>query len=304
MTNPGSALMELAAASQREFVMCAPFAKEHVVAKVLSVVPAGVRVWLFTRWRPDEVAAGVSDTQVLSVVRSRGGDVYLYDRLHAKYYRNEHGVLLGSANLTGTALGWNRNPNLELLVTSTYDAIDAVERILHESCTVATYQLAREVDEIAALLPAVARDVPAVKHAGEPDIWIPSLRMPSDLYRAYQYGAGSLAARSGGAAAEDLSVLDLPPGLDREQFETLVAHRLRNQPVFISIENHLSEPRRFGEMRQLLSRIAGIDRKEAEESWQTTMRWMFEFLPQRYQRSTFRHSEVISLTTSGAGSNL
>lgn len=298
VTNPGSALLELAAASQREFVMCAPFAKEHVVTKVLSAVPAGVRVWLFTRWRPEEVAVGVSDTQVLSVVRSRGGVVYLYDQLHAKYYRNEQDVLLGSANLTATALGWNQNPNLELLVTSTQDAIETVEHILYKNCMVATDQLAREVDEIAALLPSVVRDVPAVRDAGRPDIWIPSLRMPSDLYTAYRYGSSSLAARSGEAAAEDLSVLDLPPGLDRGQFEALVAHRLRNMPVFAHIEDFLSEPRRFGEMRQLLARIARIDRKLAEESWQTTMRWMFEFLPQRYQCSTFRHSEVVSLTTS------
>src|SRR6478752_6932644 len=116
MTTPGMALMELAAASRREFVMCAPFAKESVVSKVLSAVPKGVRIQLFTRWRPDEVAAGVSDTRVLSVVRSRGGAVYLYDRLHAKYYRNENDALIGSANLTATALGWGSNPNLELLV--------------------------------------------------------------------------------------------------------------------------------------------------------------------------------------------
>src|SRR5690348_14297285 len=90
MTELGDVLMELAASSREEFVMCAPFAKEAVVERVMSAVPVDVRVVLYTRWRPEEVAAGVSDTQVLQVLRSRGGPVYLHNRLHAKFYRNEN----------------------------------------------------------------------------------------------------------------------------------------------------------------------------------------------------------------------
>src|ERR1700758_8643 len=107
MIELGDALMDLAASSRCEFVMCAPFAKQAVVSRVMSVVPNDVEVALYTRWRPEEVAAGVSDTQGLPILRSRGGVVYLHDRLHAKFYRNESQVLLGSANLTATALGWS-----------------------------------------------------------------------------------------------------------------------------------------------------------------------------------------------------
>lgn len=295
MTNLGSALVELAASSRREFIMCAPFAKERVVSEVLAAVPGGVQIRLFTRWRPDEVAAGVSDTEVLDVVRSRGGAVFLYDRLHAKYYRNEADVLIGSANLTATALGWSQNPNLELLVTSSQQEIDGVERLLIEESTEATDELAREVEAIAALLPSVVEDVAAAETVETAPIWIPTLRMPSDLYTAYRYGTGSLASRSGDAAAADLSVLDLPPGLDREQFYALVSHRLRSYPLFVHIDRFLDMQRRFGEMRQLLSRIAGLNRTRAEESWQTVLRWMSEFLPERYTHTIYRYSEVISL---------
>lgn len=285
--------MELAAESRREFVMCAPFAKECVVSQVLSAVPDDVSIRLFTRWRPDEVAAGVSDTGVLGAVRSRGGAVLLHDRLHAKYYRHENGALIGSANLTATALGWSRNPNLELLIRSRDPEISPLEEYLSAHSIVATDEIAREVDAIAAMLPSVEVDE-VIERGADPGIWIPALRMPSDLFAAYDGGPSSLATRSAGAAAADLQVLDLPVGLRRDQFYSLVGHRLSSQPVFAKIDEYLTQPRRFGEMRGMLSRGVGLDRDQAEQSWQTLVRWMLEFLPTRYAHSTFRHSEVVS----------
>jgi hypothetical protein len=225
MKTPGASLLGLAAASQREFVMCAPFAKATVVAEVVSAVPAGVRIVLFTRWRPDEVAAGVSDTEVLAVVRERGGVVYLHDRLHAKYYRNEESALIGSANLTATALGWTSTPNLELLVASSDNGIDLMERELIANGIIATDEIAQEVDTIAELLPAGNEALENPVQSMGSAYWIPYLRMPSDLFAAYEYGSACLASRSAEAAAADLSALDLPPGLSREQFDVLVARR-------------------------------------------------------------------------------
>ena len=304
MTILGTALLELANESSREFVMCAPFAKQREVSNVLSVVPDGVRIVLFTRWRPDEVAAGVSDTEVLSLINARGGAVYLHDRLHAKFYRNESRALLGSANLTGTALGWSSNPNIELLVESDDRAIHGVEQRLAAESIVATDEIAREVEELAALLPVRVR-LPDSFDAAQPvENWVPSLRMPSDLFTAYRVGAAALTSTSAAAAGVDLAVLDLPMGLEQEQFTALVGHRLRYQPIFKAIDEFLSEPRRFGEVRELLSKLTGFDRAQAEVAWQTTMRWMLEFLPQRYSRQVFRHSEILSRTTARLGSPL
>lgn len=301
MKTPGASLLGLAAASQREFVMCAPFAKATVVAEVVSAVPAGVRIVLFTRWRPDEVAAGVSDTEVLAVVRERRGVVYLHDRLHAKYYRNEGSALIGSANLTATALGWTHRPNLELLVASSDNDIDLMERELTANGIVATDEIAQEVDAIAELLPAGIKIIETSIQSTDSAYWIPQLRMPSDLFAAYECGTNSLASRSADAAAADLSALDLPPGLSQGQFDALVGHRLRSQPLMAQIDDFLGTPRRFGEMRELLSRVTGCDRDHAEQSWQTMLRWMLQFLPQRYSLNTFRHSEVVSLATTELG---
>ncbi|ETZ41129.1 hypothetical protein L837_5190 [Mycobacterium avium MAV_061107_1842] len=189
--------------------------------------------------------------------------------------------------------------NIELLVRSRIDQIADVERFLSEESTEANDDVAREVDEIAKQLPAPTLDLAEdiEEPAGIVDLWVPQLRMPSDLYSAYSKGFASLSSRSAAAAAVDLAVLDLPVGLDKRQFEVLVGHRLRNQPLIQSIDQHLNRPRRFGEVREKLSQLTGYDRAQADDAWQTVMRWMMEFLPDRYTRDVHRHSEIMSRKT-------
>lgn len=292
----GNALLELAQTSRREFVMCAPFAKEAIVERVLSAVPADVDLVLYTRWRPEEVAAGVTDTGVLGLLQARGGKVFLHDQLHAKYYRNETGVLLGSANLTAAALGWSPRPNLELLTRSDENRISALERQLSSESSEATKELADEVDRVAALLPkrepgtALCDRAPCPVPGG---LWIPQLRLPSDLYVAYSDGIDALTERSGTAAAIDLAFLDLPAGLAKEPFEAVVGHRILSQPLFQKIDRFLLQPRRFGEVRRRIEELVNLERPQAELVWQIIMRWIFEFQPHRYSYEVHRHSEVV-----------
>lgn len=299
MTDLGAAILDLAAASRREFVMCSPFAKTAVVTRILSAVPDGVHISLYTRWRPDEVAAGVSDTDVLPAVQARGGRVYLHDRLHAKYYRNHECVLLGSANLTATALGWAASPNLELLADVNRDVVELLEQRLTSESVPATTEIACEVEKIAALLPRRAPASLGAELPEQPPEWVPRLRIPADLFRAYTDGAETLTSASAAAALGDLEVLDLPPGLGLQQFEALVAHRLLSHAFFKQLDAFLTRPRRFGEVRDMISRTLSCDRDKAEVTWQTAMRWMLEFLPQRYSYQVHRHTELVCLSAQG-----
>jgi hypothetical protein len=300
MTELGDAVLELAASSQLEFVMCAPFAKQPIVSRIISAVPDGVMVKLYTRWRPEEVASGVSDTGVLAVLQARGGVVYLHDRLHAKFYRNESRVILGSANLTGTALGWSPNPNIELLAAVSPEMVGQVEQQLATQSVQATPELAAEVDEIAEGLQM--RVFVPLGQAEEPaetgGLWLPNLRIPGDLFLAYSRGLGSLTSRSSAAAAIDLEMLDLPQGLSKEQFYLLVGNRLRQQPLVVDIDDYLKQPRRFGEVRDRIEQLTAVGREDASDAWQTLMRWLLEFLPDRYNRQVPRHSELFERRTS------
>src|SRR5690348_16210342 len=104
---PGDQLLVLLGSAEAEALICAPFVKLHALSRLLDVIDSAARIELFTRWRPEEVAAGVSDTSVLAVVEDRGGSVWLHDQLHAKVFRADGQVLVGSANVTGKALGWS-----------------------------------------------------------------------------------------------------------------------------------------------------------------------------------------------------
>jgi hypothetical protein len=201
---------------------------------------------------------------------------------------------LGSANLTGTALGWVPNPNIELLTAVAPDAVAQVEQRLSLESMKATPELAAEVDEIAKGLhmPGFVSVSPLREAVESTGIWFPRLRIPGDLSLAYSRGLESLASRSSAAAAVDLEVLDLPQGLSKEQFYLIVGHRLRQQPLVASIDGYLERPRRFGEVRDKIEQLTGISHDAASDAWQTLMRWLLEFLPERYILSVPRHSEL------------
>lgn len=294
----GDQVLRACAKARGALVLCAPFVKVAVLNRVLDATEASVAVELFTRWRAEEVAAGVSDTGVLEVSENRGGQVLLCDRLHAKYVRFDDRALIGSANLTATALGWRPMPNLELLVELPADtpALVDLERQLRDESIPATAALAAEIDRIAATLPhGHLPPQEALEQVGtEGTGWYPTLREPHDLFVAYSAGLERLAQTSASAAALDLSFLEVPPGFSRPAFEAVVGSRLLQIPLVQNIDAFLTEPQRFGAVRDLIGKRLQLEREEADFAWQTIMRWLMEFLPQRYERHVGRRSEVFS----------
>ena len=70
-----------------------------------------------TRWRLADLLAGVADLGVYDAAVAKGAHLYLRYDLHAKLFVADDRCLVGSANVTDTALGWRSPENLELLVT-------------------------------------------------------------------------------------------------------------------------------------------------------------------------------------------
>lgn len=290
----GEVLLEACSRARERLVLCAPFVKRGVLDRALEQVDDAVTIELFTRWRPEEVAAGVSDTAVLEAIEARGGVVRLCDRLHAKYVWADRRVWLGSANLTAKALGWARRPNLELLieVPEASEEVAALERVLRSESVEATTELAAEVERAAAMLVgAVRTDRDEATEPAEP--WLPRLREPRDLHLAYSVGVERLSSTSASAALTDLQALELPPGLDRPAFEAVVGTRLLQTPIVREVDHLLARSQRFGAVRELIQRRTGLSRDEASHVWQTMMRWLLHFAPTRYERTVPNRSEVL-----------
>ena len=222
--------------------------------------------------------------------------MWLHDRLHAKYFRTEGAALLGSANLTGAALGWSSNPNLELLTDTPLQEVRNLEQRLRTEGVVATQEMAIAVEAAATTLPRPVNFDLAAGELPSWSGWLPTLRQPSDLFVAYQAGPQRLSNTSAQSAALDLAVLDLAPGLTKDQFYGVIGIRLLQQPIIASVDELLSEPRRFGHVTSHLRSRVGVDKAEGDVLWQTLMRWLFEFLPGRYSRAVPNRSEVVYRT--------
>ena len=300
----GEALLELCRLARTEVVLIAPFVKEHVMSRVLSAISPSVRVRCATRWRPDEIVAGVSDLGVWNQIKARTqAELILRADLHAKYYRFDDVCVVGSANLTQMGLGWARTSNAELLVRIDGDArpelVQFESEILNGGTAVdqSMYEL---FVALTAGMPAFGAvspelDVPAV----EPDqpgvpMWRPSLRAPSDLYRVYRGDFDILTTGGEVSAREDLRYLDIPPGLTEPVFDSFVGAMLLQIPLIGSIDRFLAKPRRFGEMTTFLKRNLNTDMEKDrfDAEWQKLIRWLLHFLPHRYFLVQPSHTEV------------
>ena len=112
-------------------VIAAPYIKEDSLRRLLDISSTVLSLTCVTRWGPADLRAGVSDASVREVVIDRGGTFLLHPTLHAKYYRFNNTVLIGSANLTGPGLGLATKANLEILSppSSDFDSME-FERVL------------------------------------------------------------------------------------------------------------------------------------------------------------------------------
>lgn len=293
----GEQLSALVATATQEVVLVAPFIKRWALDRVLADLPSGVALRCLTRWLPPEVASGVSDVEVLDVVSGRRGSLWLRADLHAKYFRIDDRAIVGSANLTGKALGWSASPNLELVLdVPVTDQLTEFEEVAFADATMATAELQAEVAELALVFRSfvsVTEDRPTELPPEREHEWCPVTRSPGRLYEVYASDTRRVTAAGAAQAQADLEWLAFPPGLDRASFNRAVAVALLQAPLIQRIDAFVSEPRRFGEVRRFLADHLHVDNADAEAMWQTTMRWLQVFLPDRYEISRPRHTELI-----------
>ena len=82
---------------------------------MLNSIAPGASITCVSRWTPQDIQAGTTDLACRPLVLARNGTFLLHNRLHAKYYRFESNVLVGSANLTNAGMSIYSNGNLEIL---------------------------------------------------------------------------------------------------------------------------------------------------------------------------------------------
>jgi hypothetical protein len=304
MKNLGQQIASLISAAENEVILVAPFIKYQALQRIMAGLVEGVVVHVVTRWRLDEILAGVSDIDIWQIVQNRPNTtLWLHNDLHAKYYRADDGVLIGSANLTGKALGWSKSPNLEILTESSkltafeeqlfQGAIQVDESIYSHFKTMVDAFPSKQMLEIFSdeWLDSSEESIPKTVPI---EAWVPKLRHPKKLFAAYQGELDDMTSASRQSALDDLAMLDVPKGLSKSEFNAYVGFQLLQMPIVRRVDTFVVNSQRFGAVRDLLKQLpcSEIEGFDANMAWQTLMRWLEYYLESRYELRVPRHSEI------------
>ena len=248
----GGEVSEVVSGAKEDVVIVAPYIKAVPLDRVLSQLMDHVTsVTCVTRWLPEDIASGVCDLDVLTIVNAKkGGRLLVHPQLHAKYYRGDDRCLIGSANLTARGLGWMAPANVELLIElpSSFPGLRDWEATLIDSAVLATSelhdQISREADRIReqterAGIPEVEDD----QGSGQASAyWVPRCSVPDRLWDVYSKNESSNAMliTTIEAALDDLEALRPPPGLSKTLFHAYVAGIMKQMPLIVTIDNRAS----------------------------------------------------------------
>ncbi len=287
----GERIKKLLGQAKSEVIICAPFIKLLPFKLILGSVPRSVAVKVVTRWRAAEVALGVSDLEIFDVINDReNSELRLVNELHAKLYVADQKCLAGSANVTGAALGWSNQPNLELLLDverSDLRIKGLIDRI--KDAELATYQIRSalevEVNEITnpSLEDILFFDEDQLTGAISP--WLPQCAAPDKLFKVYQDAlTNAVATGTLEDALSDLRALLPPKDLSEQNFVLYIASTLQELPSFQQIISRV--PERVSDVKgeQLVAEIKPeMTPLECRRQWIIIRDWISVFMSDRIE---------------------
>lgn len=223
----GRRVRELFAGCNNTATIISPYIKTEAFRYLVDGIPARCRLKCVTRWLPKDVAAGVSDLGVLTLVEARGnGELYLVDKLHAKLYIADRKCLVGSTNVTLAGLGEIGDSNIEVLVESTVDD-PGVVATLSEIQTVERLATRETADALERMIEAL-REVP---ETAKKEGWVPRGFRAPDAYRIYSERPGGYLTTADRILLADTAAAGCRPGLTRTEFNEEIRVRLSEIPL-------------------------------------------------------------------------
>ena len=268
---PGDELLRCCTEAQHLFIT-APYIKANALARVLDAVGEISSLTCVTRWDPHDLAVGVSDIECRTIVKRHGGSFRLHPSLHAKYYRMDDDVLIGSANLTFSGMGWSTQPNLEILCRAgdDFSALAFQQELLKEAREISDEEFVRW--EAVAKIGAQTENSVA---GGQPlpDTWRPATRDPRNLELAYQGREDEIASSDEQRTAHrDIQILRVPLGMNSDQVRMWISACLLAAPFTNTVIHLLRLDTR--NTARLLADVYGLSITEARRDMETVQNWL------------------------------
>ena len=283
--SPGDLVTRLCSNAQ-SVVIVAPYIKADALSRVLATINAEASLTCVTKWDPHDLAVGASDVECRSLVIGSGGSFRLHPSLHAKFYRIDNVVLIGSANLTSSALGWSEQPNLEILCQAgdDFDSWAFQQELLKDAREISDDEFLRweSIAKIAASrVGAMAGIQPRL------DIWRPRTRDPIHLELSYRGREDQIASLDEqNAARRDLRALAMPSELTNDEVRMWATACLLAAPFTNSVIQ-LTHTIDVAASYQSLARTYDLNMTEARRDMETVQSWLAllapETLPEGWQ---------------------
>ena len=272
----GDRIRELFRDAKETVSVIAPYVKVDALKSLLDVIPPGIHVRCVTRWRPHEVAAGVSDPEIFELLELRGNcDLLLVDNLHAKLYVADNNCLAGSSNVTQAGLGASHGSNIEILISTSIDdlgvakTLQDISRVAHP----ATKMLAKATRSLAQHLPT-SPDVDKLDQ-----IWFPKSRFPDVAFEYYAGRYGNFLRVAQRLVLQDLVEANVPLGLSEDAFKDAIRERLALIPLAELVLNSAQDVTLTRADASMHLESFCDDEFSPDDLWNSFVAWMTYFFP-------------------------
>lgn len=306
-TNDLKGLIADCAADAQEVIIVSPYIKLRAAKWLLSLLPPYAQILVLTRANPVDCVLRATDIEALELLYQKGANIYLDNSLHAKYFRFDSTVLIGSANLTNRGVYLLEAHNTELLVrveltpeildveASLFDVPTRDTRSVLDDLRQAIEAISADPKQMAAadMLRQTSRPFDLVlSRPGAMDGWPFRSTDPSALWLCYHgQGIGRfLSKRKLQDAMHDIELLDLPFGIEsNELFNKVIGESLEALPIIGRLDKTFdknSRPDRPYLSYRTLAEKLGISREQCLEGKMSPVnvfiRWVTYFLPTRF----------------------
>ena len=291
---PGDVVASILKSAEHCVLIVAPFIRSEALSRVIEDIPNDIETTVVTRWRPSDLLSGASDLEVYDLAISNGFSLFVRQDLHAKYFAADNDCLVGSANVTLTALGWRTPANLELL-TATSRKSDDMREFEKSLMSGAVRVTAEQHGILKEFLKKLKRsqifypDAPTMATLGSlaPN-WVPQSRNPEELYCVYS-GSPDVIRSALNAMKEELTVIGALPGLDEDGFRTCVAATIIQSPLISRVIGQIESVGQVTE-ETLQAILVDIGADESQHNphdmLQTLERWFSYFLSNQYETAS------------------
>lgn len=286
--------MHMLKGARKSVVLVAPFINYSLFCELLGLIDKNASFTLVTTWRPLEIAGGYNDLRIRDRLVERGGsEIRLIWNLHAKYYRTDNSVLLGSGNLTHSGLNARNHGNSEIMMRVDHDfpGLMDYEIDLMGQSIVPTQQLYEDMHQQVEILKQNGmQSKVGLKEMVAPVIsigqsWQPTCEMPQFLFDVYKDDLREIDLETISAARVDLSYLDMPSGLDGKSFNLFVRGVLSQSILFASTLNFLNENEvvKVDDGHQIVSDFfPNLNAEEKGRTWDAAKRWLSFFFDEKF----------------------